>query len=74
MDLKTPLLLFPTEKSKYIIADYLSRRVTKMQDSFKFDSLPQNITIEQDIVHTALYIKNELENTPGYSKGRKDVN
>ena len=75
LDMKTPLLLYPTEQSKYVIADCLTRRVAKMEDSFEFDkSLPQNTTIEQDIVHTALYIKNELENTPGYSKGWKDVN
>ncbi|KAK7079450.1 hypothetical protein SK128_006157 [Halocaridina rubra] len=72
--MKAPLFLCTRDKLDYAIAETLSRRADKEDDYDEFDrSMLQNTTIEQEIVYTALKIRNDLEQSPGYSGGWHDI-
>ena len=67
MDQKAHLLVYPKTETNFAIAQHLAfvRKDEDLDDTDELVPFQGNLLIE--LVHTALTIRNDLENTPGRS-------
>ena len=78
LDMKASLLMYPSERSQYIIADNLTK-MTQKEEISEEDVLDKDLpnhgnNILQELIHSALQVKNDLEENPGYSGGWREIN
>ena len=69
--------MYPTEKSGYVTAKSLKSAINRFDDDASSGKSEDNVSrpqlqqssILQDLVHTALKTRKDLEDTPGHSAG-----
>lgn len=76
LDMKASLLVYPSEKSQFLIADCLTnkKRANEESDLQDTEATNQNISLLQEMVHTALHVRSDLEKHPGHSSGWLGIN
>ena len=71
IDRKSHLLIYPTNKSDFAIAKQLESAINddkeNLEETDDLTLFPSQSNTVQELVHTALTIRKDLENTPGHS-------
>ena len=70
---KADLLIYPSNKSEFVIANHLSLILHNSEEhddscyGESDDIVPLENNILQELVHTVLHFRNDMENTPGHN-------